>query len=250
MEVYGVIYKITNNINNKCYIGQTTRKNGFDERYNYNFKKYCHNEYLKRAIDKCGIENFTIDKEFYIAYSKDELNQKETELIKQYKSDDFEYGYNMKSGGDNGKPSSKTKLKILENQNIKPIYCKTTNEIFLCSKDVEKKYGIGRKNIINQCNGIKLKYRKNTFYNHKLNKYLEFEYYNHSKNSKPIICITTNQIFKSISVAEKSLNINKKTLSSSFRYNKDKDKKVITLYKNSINELKFMYLFDYVVANY
>ena len=34
IECYGVIYKITNLVNRKCYIGQSTRK--FKERYNYN----------------------------------------------------------------------------------------------------------------------------------------------------------------------------------------------------------------------
>ena len=32
-EVYGIIYKITNTIINKCYIGQTRSKRGFRGRY-------------------------------------------------------------------------------------------------------------------------------------------------------------------------------------------------------------------------
>lgn len=35
MEVYGIIYKITNLTNGKCYIGQTNQKRGFKDRYNH-----------------------------------------------------------------------------------------------------------------------------------------------------------------------------------------------------------------------
>lgn len=38
LEVYGVIYKITNTINNKVYIGQTTQNKGFDRRYKHRKK--------------------------------------------------------------------------------------------------------------------------------------------------------------------------------------------------------------------
>ena len=33
VEVYGIIYDIRNKINNKHYIGQTIRNNGFNGRY-------------------------------------------------------------------------------------------------------------------------------------------------------------------------------------------------------------------------
>ena len=33
LEVYGIIYKIENTINHKVYIGQTTCKMGFRDRY-------------------------------------------------------------------------------------------------------------------------------------------------------------------------------------------------------------------------
>ncbi len=114
MERYGVIYKITNKINNKTYIGQTIFS--FDERYCGDVYKYTHNDYLKRAIKKYGIENFAIDKEFYIAYSKNELDKKEQELIKQFKSNNKRYGYNYLSGGHNGKHNEESKKKIGEAQ--------------------------------------------------------------------------------------------------------------------------------------
>lgn len=51
MEWYGYIYIITNTVNNKVYIGQTTI--GFDKRYKGSIKN-THNEHLKRAIEKYG----------------------------------------------------------------------------------------------------------------------------------------------------------------------------------------------------
>lgn len=46
LEVYGVIYKITNKVNNKVYIGQTVL--GFKKRYgNTNWWDKTHNEHLK-----------------------------------------------------------------------------------------------------------------------------------------------------------------------------------------------------------
>lgn len=114
MERYGVIYKITNNVNNKIYIGQTIHS--FDKRYCNDLYKYTKNDYLKRAIEKYGIENFDIDKEFYIAYSKEELDEKEKEFIEQFKSNNKEYGYNYLSGGHNGTHNEESKKKIGEAQ--------------------------------------------------------------------------------------------------------------------------------------
>lgn len=96
--MYGVIYKATNNINNKVYIGQT--KNFRSRKLNH--KSY----YLKRkcpfysAIKKYGWENFKweiIDE----ADSREELNKKEIFWIKNLNSI-FPSGYNLKEGGHNG----------------------------------------------------------------------------------------------------------------------------------------------------
>lgn len=114
-NLIGVVYKITNNINNKKYIGITTDKNGFKGRYEakgkgverlYNFlsnnKKYgqWYNKHLFNSINKYGIENFDVDEEFDIAHSKEELINKEIYWIQYYKCDNELYGYNHTIGGD------------------------------------------------------------------------------------------------------------------------------------------------------
>ena len=113
--VYGWIYLIKNKINGKKYIGQTTM--GFDKRYKNNIEKYCHNVHLKNSIKKYGIENFEIVKEFDVAYSLEELNQKEKEWIDHFGGQDSDLLYNLKSGGDNAIPSKELRKKLSEAQN-------------------------------------------------------------------------------------------------------------------------------------
>lgn len=242
-ERYGIIYKITNLVNNKVYIGQTTKREGFEGRYHGNIAKYS-NTYLKRSIEKYGIDNFVIDKEFYIAYSKEELNQKEKYYIKFFKSNDYKYGYNIKSGGDNiGKIEGKYKTDILIREGS-PIYCVNTCEIFLSITDASNKYNIGRHAIANQCKGNT--YKEATFYNNELNQYIIFEYYDiHNNNNTkkiPIICTTTKERFKSINDASKYFDINHQTINNILKKNKNNYSKK--------HKLGFMYLYDYVLKNY
>ena len=59
MEKY--IYKITNQLNNKCYIGQTTDyKRRFQEHKNLGYGVE-ENKLLYYAIKKYGIENFSFE---------------------------------------------------------------------------------------------------------------------------------------------------------------------------------------------
>lgn len=111
LDLYGIIYKITNLINGKIYIGQTT--SGFERRYSSKgkgiervykrhkmFKEYGHpyNKHLLDAIDKYGLNNFEVDEEFDVAYSRDELNKKEMYWIEKYNS--YKNGYNNNVGGE------------------------------------------------------------------------------------------------------------------------------------------------------
>ena len=119
-ERYGVVYKITNVINNKVYIGVTTKT--FRERYSENLAKTTHNKHLKNSIKKYGIENFVINEEFDVAYSVEELNEKEQYYIKKYDAMSPNKGYNKVSGGVIGyQYSEQTKLKMSEANTRKKI---------------------------------------------------------------------------------------------------------------------------------
>lgn len=111
-EKYGIIYKIRNKVSNKLYFGQTIKKSGFDGRYKHNISKYTHNQHLKSSIKKYGIDNFEIDKEFDVAYSKDELDRLEDIYIKIYDTTNKNCGYNKQYGGSNGKASEEAKAKM------------------------------------------------------------------------------------------------------------------------------------------
>lgn len=91
-KIYGVIYKITNKENNRVYIGQS--KHSFKKRYGgltikHVYKK-SHNDELKRDIEKYNDDKYwLIEPEFDIAYSAEDLNEKESSLFMQYMWDNM-----------------------------------------------------------------------------------------------------------------------------------------------------------------
>lgn len=91
---YYQVYKHTNKINKKVYIGITGQN--WQRRWK---TKYKANKFFHSAILKYGEENF--DHEVLFEHLiKEEAQQKEIELIAEYKSNDPEYGYNLSSGGE------------------------------------------------------------------------------------------------------------------------------------------------------
>ena len=85
------IYKITNKINNKCYIGYS---NNIEKRW-CSHRANPKNLELKQDMEKFGLHNFLF--EVLEECSVNELPQKETYWIKYY--DSYHTGYNMNSGG-------------------------------------------------------------------------------------------------------------------------------------------------------
>lgn len=98
----GVIYKITNTINNKIYIGQTNMTE--PQRWQAHIW-HAYNDpendsvALCHAIAKYGRESFKREI-LATANTQDELNQLEQHYIKKYNSTDRNIGYNISCGGD------------------------------------------------------------------------------------------------------------------------------------------------------
>ena len=119
------IYKITNIINDKIYIGKTSQT--IEKRW----KEHC-SDYLRRneekrplysAMKKYGIQNFKIEE--IEQCTSEEANEKEKYWIEYYNS--FKNGYNATIGGD-GKAYIDRKLVINTYQKIQN--CVKTAEIY------------------------------------------------------------------------------------------------------------------------
>ena len=98
------IYKITNKINNKLYIGQTSKS--IEYRYklhiaNSKKKSIRKKQPIDAAIYKYGVENFIVE-QIDIASTKEELSFKEKYWISFYDSTNKNKGYNLTSGGEGG----------------------------------------------------------------------------------------------------------------------------------------------------
>ena len=92
-----IIYKITNTINNKLYIGCTIKS--IEERFLEHVSRSKNSKYtykLHNAINKYGSDNFIIEE--LIQCTIDEMYFLEVEYIEKYNS--FNNGYNSTLGGE------------------------------------------------------------------------------------------------------------------------------------------------------
>lgn len=97
MEIY--VYKITNIVNGKVYIGQTKRS--IRQRF---LRHMCDGEkeklatHFANAVKKYGRDNFECEV-IEIVDNQNDADAKEMYWISEYHSDDTRYGYNMSPGG-------------------------------------------------------------------------------------------------------------------------------------------------------
>lgn len=187
------VYKITNLINGKIYIGYTSWT--LDKR----FKKHITNINTKNpmiigyAIAKYGIENFKIES-IYECENKNEALNKEIELIALHNSRNRNIGYNVSKGGEEFlRIDNKTteELAKIRSEKFKgsgnPFYGKTHDEATK-KKIADRPYHKGEEHHLYGIPG------PNSF--------------KEGKDHKLSISITVNgQTFESISLASKELNI-------------------------------------------
>ena len=194
-----IIYKITNKINGKVYIGQTTQS------LSRRWRQHCDNSkskcyMLKNAIQKYGKENFTVE-QIDVACDRDELDKKEQYWIQYYNSINPEKVYNLTSGGKHCEISDEVKKHLSDvNKGSKPSEQCILNSIKsrkgkkLSKEHIEKL----RKTRIGELNGMFGKKRPDLA---KIN----------VLKRKPVICIETGNVFDSIAMAALYLN---KTITS------------------------------------
>lgn len=148
-----LIYKITNLINNKCYIGQTikTAEQRWKEHQSHAFGLHPNdqNKTLYKAIRKYGLENFTFEVLQDNIETFEQLDKAEIYWIDYYNS--FVKGYNETFGG-------QQYHKILPNKEIIEDYYKTKS-----ARKTALKFGIDHStvdDILNQNNIPRFSFRE------------------------------------------------------------------------------------------
>lgn len=153
----GKIYKITNKLNGKIYIGQTIKT--LAERFQKHCwgttenDKYHLNMAIKKAIRKYGKENFTIELIEEVETTK--LDEREVYWISFY--DSYNKGYNCTLGGQNGATRKNSLNWAQENEVIEAKY------LGFSSKEIGEAYGIDRSTVTNifKRHNLKLPSRRN-----------------------------------------------------------------------------------------
>lgn len=201
MEKIYCVYKHTNKINNKVYIGQTCQKPEY--RWGKNGNNYIQCPYFWKAIQKYGWENFQHEiLETDIPQNK--INEREQFYILQYESYKEDRGYNCSKGGQNcpNTISEATREKYRENM----------------KKRWEQP---GYKEYFSQL--MKDKYADEQYYNSHVRAQLSEEHRKAIKeatintshwNEKAVICLETNEIYKSSGEAGRILQINSNNIRS------------------------------------
>ncbi len=240
--MYGYIYKTTNLINGKIYIGQH-KHSTWDEKYKGS------GTLLFRAFEKYGFDNFKCEL-LESVNSQEELNEKEKFYIDKYNSKNITIGYNLADGGVGGSHKAWNKgLKATNSESVKK-YTEKRNELFKSGsigcfglKGADNKNSIETKGIVNkilpefeeywrvhfkgevishfhtcekaynQCLEIlnldeNDKERKQYLSNKRAKKRLASINKNGTSNKVKIKCIETGKIFNSILEARKYLGLN------------------------------------------
>jgi len=172
------IYKITNKINGKIYIGKTEKS--IERR----FKEHCaefakarsKDRPLYRAFNKYGIENFSIE----LIEITDIPEEREMFWINFYQS--YQKGYNATLGGD-GKA-------YIDKSQILPLYAQGLN-----SKQIAEQIGCCREIVLRFLRACGLSTKENA----------------NKISQKKVVCIETGVVFDSVSAASMFLvSINNK----------------------------------------
>ena len=93
------VYKITNKITGKIYIGITNQGSGARYRHHWYESRIGEPSPIHRSMAKYGEDNFTLEI-IDFAETYEEVKEKEKFWIKKFNSTDRNIGYNLTEGGD------------------------------------------------------------------------------------------------------------------------------------------------------
>jgi group I intron endonuclease len=184
------IYKITNKINGKVYVGQTIQT--IQERWHGHCATHSNCILLSKSIKKYGKVNFLVE-QIDTATTIEELNEKEIYWI-EFFSCIVPKGYNIFVGGDNRKHSEETKEKI--------------------SKAIKgRKFTEEHKAKISAAHKGKQK-SKEHLENISKNHWMRGKTGDKHFNSKKIKLVDTGEIFGSIAEAARKLNLKRQSINA------------------------------------
>lgn len=178
------IYKITNIVNNKIYIGQTTKS--------INSSYLGSGTIIIKAVKKYGKDSF-IKEVLEVLEDLCELSEREIYWIEYYNSTDRNIGYNISSGGNGGNLGEivNKKLSDISKESGRLIGNKLRSGVPPINKGVA----------MSEEQKDKLRKPKTDEHKRKLSEVRI------GKHTKPIICLNNNEIYESIKEAANSLNL-------------------------------------------
>lgn len=145
-NVYGVIYKITNILNNKSYIGRRKCvKNKLSSLHRY----WGSGSYIRNAIKKYGLENFT--KEYIdFAMSDEELDILEMKYIEKFNT--YKDGYNQTIGGEHfrGEIHNIDSLREKQSSSLKKFWSNKKNHDRMIQKRAGRKNSNATKKLMSK----------------------------------------------------------------------------------------------------
>ena len=193
-----LIYKVTNKLNGKVYIGQTIRP------LNVRWRQHCNPSNSKclglhRAIQKYGKENFTVE-QIDIACDRDELDKKEIYWIDYYDCI-VPNGYNLKSGGNGCRVSEETRVRLGNAFRGR----KHTEETKLKMREAHKGFKLSPESyaksvVTKRANGV-------------YEKMASIARENGKKSGKKIRCVETSEVFDCIADAARKYNLHRANIS-------------------------------------
>lgn len=204
------IYKITNLINGKIYIGCTIRS--IERRWKYHIYQKNTTTKMANAIKKYGSSSFKIESLEH-CNTREELFNREIFLINKYNSTNDSIGYNMTNGGDCGPIKYGSENKSFGRKNYKLIeFNKTRKGVRLSKQHIERivlaQIG-GKRNSetkLKMAIARKMKWEAGGYKNvgaaiSKAKTGVE------SKKKMSILCLSNNRVYLSIEDATKKLNV-------------------------------------------
>jgi group I intron endonuclease len=192
-----IIYKITNKINLKSYVGQTI--NNLEHRWYYHVKsKNC--KALHAAIEKYGKENFLLEI-LLECTSRKELDLKETELIKKHNTMSPN-GYNLRPGGNTSTHSAETRRKISEKRKGRSVPHTKESKRKISEANKKRVWTQESKNKVS----VSMTGKSNGPHKDSVKNKMSIA---HNKSKVAILCIENGIIYESVKFAARTLNLNK-----------------------------------------